>query len=138
MAQAWRMFNEALGNDKAIEEHALREIQKLYPIKRSCRDRQLGFDEIKHVRQEQSVPILWAASLIVHYGMRDNFAEEFIASTILSSDLDKAYAATTILCRRNSEYARAVILKKMQDKSLSKQEKNLFEEKLQGFNINEE
>jgi len=60
MAHARRMFNEALNNDEAIAGYAMREIQKLYAIERSCKEQSLPFDEIKTVRQEKSVPILIA------------------------------------------------------------------------------
>ena len=60
MAHARRMFNEALDNDQAVAEHAMQEIQKLYAIERNCREKNLSFDEIKTVRQQQSVPILTA------------------------------------------------------------------------------
>ncbi|MBA3830280.1 MAG: IS66 family transposase, partial [Taibaiella sp.] len=58
MAHARRMFNEALDNDKSVAEHAMHEIQKLYAIERSCKEQNLSFDEIKYVRQQQSVPVL--------------------------------------------------------------------------------
>ncbi len=58
MAHARRMFNEALDNDQSVAEHAMQEIQKLYAIERKCKDQQLSFDEIKAVRQQQSLPIL--------------------------------------------------------------------------------
>jgi transposase len=58
MAHARRMFNEALENDQARAGHAMKEIQKLYAIERTCRQQNLSFDEIKTVRQSESVPIL--------------------------------------------------------------------------------
>ncbi len=58
MAHARRMFNEALDNDQSVAEYAMQEIQKLYAIERNCRDKNLSAQEIKTVRQEQSVPIL--------------------------------------------------------------------------------
>ncbi|MBA3830272.1 MAG: IS66 family transposase [Taibaiella sp.] len=58
MAHARRMFNEAMDNDHSLAEHAMQEIQKLYAIERNCREQNLSFDEIKTIRQQQSVPIL--------------------------------------------------------------------------------
>lgn len=58
MAHARRMFNEALDNDKSVAEHAMQEIQKLYAIERNCREQNLSFEEIKAIRQQQSVPVL--------------------------------------------------------------------------------
>jgi transposase len=60
MAHARRMFNEALDNDETVAGYAMQEIQKLYAIERACKEQQLNFDEVKAVRQQQSVPILEA------------------------------------------------------------------------------
>ncbi len=60
MAHARRMFNEALDNHESVAEHAMQQIQQLYAIERNCREQHLSFDEIKTVRQQQSVPILHA------------------------------------------------------------------------------
>ncbi|WP_276505087.1 IS66 family transposase [Terrimonas pollutisoli] len=60
MAHARRMFNDALDNDETRSSYALQEIQKLYAIERICREKSLGFEEIKAVRQAQSVPVLAA------------------------------------------------------------------------------
>lgn len=58
MAHARRMFNEAMDNDRSVAAHAMQQIQQLYAIERNCREQHLSFDEIKMVRQHQSVPIL--------------------------------------------------------------------------------
>ncbi len=58
MAHARRMFNEALQNDESRAGYAMKEIQKLYAIERNCKEQNLSVDEIKTVRQQQSVPIL--------------------------------------------------------------------------------
>lgn len=58
MAHARRMFNEALQNDESRAGYAMKEIQKLYAIERNCKEQNLSVDEIKTVRQHQSVPIL--------------------------------------------------------------------------------
>jgi len=58
MAHARRMFNEALDNDRSVAEHAMQELQKLYAIERNCREQNLSFEEIKAIRQQQSVPVL--------------------------------------------------------------------------------
>lgn len=60
MAHARRMFNEALQNDEVRAGHAMREIQKLYAIERTCKEQLLSFDQIKAERQQKSVPILTA------------------------------------------------------------------------------
>lgn len=58
MAHARRMFHDALENDEPRASYALDQIQKLYAIERKCREQHLSFEEIKAVRQEQSVPVL--------------------------------------------------------------------------------
>ena len=60
MAHARRMFYEALDNDELRAEYALNEIGKLYTIERNCKEQHLSFNEIKTIRQLQSVPILSA------------------------------------------------------------------------------
>ena len=58
MAHARRMFNEAMDNDKAIAEHALCELQKLYEIERNCKEQHLSFEQIRATRQAEAVPVL--------------------------------------------------------------------------------
>jgi transposase len=60
MAHARRMFNDALQNDQQRAGYAMNEIQKLYAIERSCKERSLNYAEIKEVRRQKSVPILEA------------------------------------------------------------------------------
>ena len=60
MAHARRMFNEALDNDQSRAAYAMKEIQKLYAIERDCKEKKLPVDEVKNIRQEESVPILAA------------------------------------------------------------------------------
>ncbi len=71
MAHARRMFNDALDNDMAVADHVMQEMQKLYAIERNCKEQNLSFDEIKTVRQEQTVPILgslgkWMKEQYIH------------------------------------------------------------------------
>lgn len=58
MAHARRIFYEALDNDQVRASYAMSEIGKLYAIERNCKEQNLSFDEIKTIRQLQSVPIL--------------------------------------------------------------------------------
>lgn len=58
MAHARRMFHDALENDEKHASFALDQIQKLYAIERECKEQYLSFEEIKAVRQEQSLPVL--------------------------------------------------------------------------------
>lgn len=58
MAHAGRYFMDALLTDNERSGYVLEQMQQLYAIERSCREKQLSFDERKEVRQKQSVPIL--------------------------------------------------------------------------------
>jgi transposase len=58
MAHARRYFEKALANHKEASEHALKEIQKLYAIERTCREGGITGEERKQIRQEQTLPIL--------------------------------------------------------------------------------
>ena len=77
MAHARRMFNDALDNDQSVAEHAMGEIQKLYAIERKCNEQQLSFDEIKVVRQHQSVPILNALGQVDERGIYKSNTQKF-------------------------------------------------------------
>lgn len=72
----------------------------------------------------------WAATLIVHYGLNDDYAENVLADSILTSDLSKAYSAATILCRMKSKYVKEAILERMKDRFLTYEAKEFFKEKL--------
>jgi transposase len=78
MAHARRMFNEALDNDASVAEHAMQEIQKLYAIERNCKEQNLSFDDIKAVRQEQSVPVLTSLGI----WMKDEYIKALPKSSI--------------------------------------------------------
>lgn len=71
MADARRMFSEALENDYERASYALEEIQKLYVIERICKEQALNFEETKVVRGIKSAPILrdlglWLQQQYVH------------------------------------------------------------------------
>ena len=78
MAHARRMFYEALQNDEARAAYAMEEIGKLYAIERTCKEQNLSFDEIKTVRQLQSVPILTSLGK----RMKDEYMQVTPKSTI--------------------------------------------------------
>lgn len=78
MAHARRMFYEALQNDESRAQYAMREIGKLYAIERNCKEQNLSFDEIKTVRQLQSVPILTS----LERWMKEEYAQVTPKSTI--------------------------------------------------------
>ena len=58
MAHARRKFSEALQNDKVRSEYVLQHMQQLYAIEQQARDKNLSFDDIYLLRQQQAVPIL--------------------------------------------------------------------------------
>lgn len=96
MAHARRMFNEALGSDESRANHALGEIQKLYAIERSCNEQSLNFEQIKAVRQAQSVPILSALG---------GWMKEQYISTLPKNAMGKALAYSIERWEKLSHYA---------------------------------
>jgi len=58
MAHVRRKFKEALDNDKARAEYAMRKIQELYMIERYARENKFTEQQIFSIRQEQSLPIM--------------------------------------------------------------------------------
>jgi transposase len=58
MAHARRMFNDALDNDKSRAEYAMGQIQQLYAIERRCGQQGMPYAQIKHMRQQEALPIL--------------------------------------------------------------------------------
>lgn len=73
----------------------------------------------------------WAASLIVHYNVKDNIAEKILLDAIRHDVLDKAYPATNILFRVKNSYVKSAILERLKDNSLTNQAKEFFKTKLQ-------
>lgn len=58
MVHAGRYFIDAQGTDPERSTYALKQIQKLYAIERTCKEQDLSYDERKITRQQQAVPIL--------------------------------------------------------------------------------
>ncbi len=58
MAHARRKFFEAKDNDTATAEYALEQIGLLYAIERKAKEQQLTVEQIRHLRQKESVPVL--------------------------------------------------------------------------------
>ena len=63
MAHIRRHFEQALGENRQMAEHALGEIQHLYRIERMCDDAGMSPDERRAKRQELSRPIMEAMKL---------------------------------------------------------------------------
>lgn len=60
MAHARRYFSEARDNDIARADYVLEQMQQLYAIERSCKEKELDYDQRKEVRIKEAVPILEA------------------------------------------------------------------------------
>ena len=53
-----RYYEKALNENKALAEHALKEIQKLYQIERMADERNLSYEERAKLREELATPIM--------------------------------------------------------------------------------
>lgn len=58
LAHARRKFTDAQAYDKELAGYALTRFNELYAIERKCKDQQLDHDQIREIRQKESVPIL--------------------------------------------------------------------------------
>ncbi len=58
MAHARRKFDESLDNDKDKAEYVLKEMQKLYAIERTIREKSLSVKEALEIREKEAVPVL--------------------------------------------------------------------------------
>lgn len=78
MAHVRRKFDEALKNDKARAEHALKLIQQLYAIERQAREEHMETDERKALRQEKATLILEE----LHSWLKENITQTLPKSAI--------------------------------------------------------
>jgi len=60
MAHARRYFSEARDNDAARADYVLGQMQQLYAIERSCKEKELDYDQRKEIRMKEATPILEA------------------------------------------------------------------------------
>jgi transposase len=58
MAHARRMFVEALNTDKARAEHVLEQMQQLYALEQSTKEKELSFEALALLRSKEAMPIL--------------------------------------------------------------------------------
>src|SRR5215210_7164293 len=85
MAHARRYFIDALPTDKERAGYVLEQMQHLYAIERSCREKKLFFDERKEVRQKEAIPILEK--------LQEWMKEQYTGKTVLpKSPIGKALA----------------------------------------------
>jgi len=84
MAHARRYFIDALQSDNQRAEYVLEQMQQLYAIERSCREKGLSFDERKDIRQKESIPILEK--------LGDWMKEQYAILKLPKSPIGKAFA----------------------------------------------
>ena len=58
MAHARRYFTEAQDNDASRANYALECFQQLYAIERTCKEKELTYDQRKDIRVKEAVPVL--------------------------------------------------------------------------------
>ena len=58
MAHIRRYYEKALNENKALAEHALKEIQHLYRVERMADERNLSFEERAKLREELAAPVM--------------------------------------------------------------------------------
>lgn len=78
MAHARRYFEKALDNDRLRAEYILQEIQKLYTVEKTAREKVLSNEERYVLRQKQSVPVLQE----LHQWLKNNIMEVTPKSSI--------------------------------------------------------
>lgn len=97
MAHARRMFHDALDNNNELAEYALTQIQALYSIERRCREQSLGYDEIKAIRQAESLPILQSLG---------GWMKQQYVNVLPKSNIGKALGYSIERWERLSEYVK--------------------------------
>lgn len=96
MAHARRKFEHAKDNDPERAKKALLLFQKLYDIERIAREKDLGFDQIKELRQKEAVPVL---------NEMETWLKEHIYQVLPKSAIGEAIAYTLKLWPRLVRYA---------------------------------
>ncbi len=95
MAHARRYFDKALDNDKARAQWMLTEMQKLYAIERSAKEKGLTIEQLYDLRQQEAKPIL--------DGMK-KWMDEQIMLVAPNSSIGKAISYTLNLWDRLMRY----------------------------------
>jgi transposase len=83
MAHARRYFVEARDNDNARADYVLERMQQLYAIERSCKEKELDYDQRKEIRIKEALPILQSLS---------KWMKEQYVQTLPKSPIGKALA----------------------------------------------
>lgn len=97
MAHARREFDEAKDNDAARAEYVLEHMQMLYDIERRARECNLNSQQRFELREEKSVPVLYALEL---------WMKENIVQVLPQSPIGKALAYSLQRWKKLSYYAR--------------------------------
>lgn len=96
MAHARRKFEHAKDNDHKRSKEALIMFQQLYDIERTAREDELSYDQIKQLRQQESLPLL---------NEMENWLKENINQVLPKSAIGKAFAYTLKLWPRLIRYS---------------------------------
>ncbi len=72
----------------------------------------------------------YSASLIVHYQISNDLAEQILLSEAAKGILDKAYTATIILCRVKNKNIGQIVKERLKDSSLTKMARDFFKDHL--------
>jgi hypothetical protein len=94
-AHARRKFEHAKENDSERAKEVLLLIQRLYAIERKAEEENLGFDQIKALRQKEAVPVL---------AEMENWLKENLHQTLPKSAIGQAIAYTLKLWPRLKRY----------------------------------
>jgi len=79
----------------------------------------------------------WAASLIVHYEIKNATAEEIMFDAVEKGEEDHACIASTILFRTKNSKLKHLVVSRLNNKSTIAKEKEFFLEKLEDLNNRE-
>lgn len=96
MAHARRKFEHAKDNDQRRSKEALLMFQQLYDIERAAREDELGYDQVKELRQQKSLPVL---------NKMENWLTENLQQVLPKSAIGEAIAYTLKLWPRLIRYS---------------------------------
>src|SRR5690349_14747779 len=68
----------------------------------------------------------YAATLVMHYNVRNTKAKNILLESIRSGSIDIAATATVILCRQKNNQVKQAVMTRLKDKTLSDKERYFF------------
>jgi len=95
IAHARRKFEHARENDPQLAKEALLLFQKLYAVERKAKENQMGFEQIKALRQAEAVPVL---------NEMETWLKEHLYQVLPKSAIGEAVAYTLKLWPRLKRY----------------------------------